>query len=60
MRKQSHLAVDYRDGNDYRRCGICAMYVAAVSATTDPTPHCTAVVDPIRPGGVCDIYKAKG
>jgi hypothetical protein len=58
--KQTHLAVDYRAGTSARHCSACTMYVAAPSAARDPEPHCTAVKDPIRPAGVCDIFKPKG
>jgi hypothetical protein len=50
-KKSSHATADYRQGTAERHCSICAMY--------RPGPHCTAVVDPIRGGGLCDYYKAK-
>ena len=49
-RKASHREVDYREGHEH--CAICTMFREPAS--------CTAVVDPISPDGLCDLYEHAG
>ena len=53
-KKASHEKADYRQGTAERHCSICMMFVSSRGV-----PHCTAVVDPIRGGGLCDYFKHK-
>ncbi len=49
--KFDHSSVNYRDGTKTRRCEFCTMF--------RPPASCTDVKSPIRPDGVCDIFKRK-
>lgn len=48
--KFAHSSVNYRDGSAGRKCALC-VYFKAPDA-------CSKVKPPIKPGGVCDIFKA--
>jgi hypothetical protein len=52
-----HETVNYRAGTADRHCVICAMYISRQQS--NGAPHCTAVADPIRPNGLCDIFQRK-
>jgi hypothetical protein len=45
--KANHREVDYREGHEH--CAICTMFREPAS--------CTAVVDPISPDGLCDLFE---
>lgn len=47
--KKKHSTVHYDSGTPSRECDKCVMYIRR-------GPHCTDVVDPIYPTGVCDIF----
>ena len=51
MAKVSKESVDYRDGSQKRRCGICIMF---------RSPHgCTAVAGEVSASMLCDLFKRK-
>ena len=50
--KVSKSHADYRLGNDFKRCSICAMF-------RPDTNSCTAVKGMIQGGMVCDLFKRK-
>jgi hypothetical protein len=55
--KKLHATVNYRAGTTGQHCSICAMYISRQQS--NGAPHCTAVVDPIQPKGMCDIFQKK-
>jgi hypothetical protein len=55
--KTLHATVNYRAGTTGQHCSICAMYISRQQS--NGAPHCTAVVDPIQPKGMCDIFQKK-
>jgi hypothetical protein len=53
--KKLHETVNYRAGTTDRHCSICAMYISRQQS--NGASYCTAVVDPIQPKGMCDIFQ---
>ena len=49
--KFDHTSVDYREGERDKRCGVCTMFRAPSS--------CTEVVSPIKPSGMCDLFRRR-
>jgi hypothetical protein len=47
--KAAKADVHYRDGNPRRHCALCTMF--------RPPDGCTAVLGPIRPQDLCDLFK---
>ena len=50
--KETKGKVDYRIGNDFKRCSLCSMF-------RPDTSSCTAVKGLIQGGMVCDLFKRK-
>lgn len=60
-KKETHADVRYRPAahRSPRRCGNCTMFREPTPISVSRTPSCTAVVAPIRPDDVCDLFELK-